>query len=597
MCPPANLQLAAADQDHVQTWAEVECSPLPSRDVGAAEKRPVSEPDRARGDELRPAPDQDVRAIERGAMRIDWRSFLPERAGADISRRYDLDRLSLGEGGDGKVMVARDREMPSRRVAVKKVAKTSVKKTEDFRREIRIMKELDHPNICKLLETFEQGRDLFYVMELLEGGEVFDRIIERGCLPEELAAEIVVQVASALKYGHGRGIAHRDVKPENICFVTTDRGDTHVKLIDWGLGSCFRDAAMRSNVGSHTYAAPEVFTAKTSGDYTSAVDIWSLGVLAYVMLAGAPPFWGSQSNMLSSMRAQRYPITEGVWASISDEAIAFIRAVLNPVPGERLTIEQVLEHPWLTQRSRAADPCATVEVLRNFCASADNSLAGTVCRAAVARQLEHRHVAQIRTVFQELDGDSDGQLSLAELRAGLEVTFGRDSVECARAEELFGLCDLDGSGAISFSEFCAMGLGQLLSTKEEAVWAAFKAFDLEDEGRITEANILELLQRADNQGMWPKELSKSLSREMLGRCGSSGALDFEAWRELVRWSSEGRKESSETCDSSGDAAGFEGNEKLAVNHAPNADEGCSEANEADAWEEPMLSDKLRFAGA
>merc|ERR1711904_102853 len=124
----------------------------------------------------------------------------------------------------------------------------SHKLTEGFKREIAIMKELDHPNICKLLETFEHGRHIFFVMEFCEGGEVFERIFEKGNVSEKLTSEIIAQVASALRYAHGRGIAHRDIKPENICFATTDKGDPHVKLIDWGLGRCFRDTVMRSSI-------------------------------------------------------------------------------------------------------------------------------------------------------------------------------------------------------------------------------------------------------------------------------------------------------------------------------------------------------------
>merc|ERR1712226_1481943 len=116
-------------------------------------------------------------------------------------------------------------------------------------------------------------------MELCEGGEVFDRIINQGFISEPMTGDIVGQVASALNYAHFRGIAHRDVKPENIVFCSKDVRDTRVKLIDWGLAMVFTGTPMKDAVGSFTYAAPEVITSRNVKEYSPACDLWSLGVL------------------------------------------------------------------------------------------------------------------------------------------------------------------------------------------------------------------------------------------------------------------------------------------------------------------------------
>merc|ERR1719487_1860921 len=193
-------------------------------------------------------------------LSFDYRSFLPERFEVDVSQRYTLDKLALGEGGYGKVFIAKDKSFEDRLVCVKKIVGVGddPEKTEMIHAEVKLMKDLDHPNICKLLEVFEQGRNMFFVMEYCEGGEVFDRIVESKYIDEEISAGIILQVACALRYAHGRKIAHRDIKPENIVFCTKSANNQDIKVIDWGLGICFADQVMRSAVGSFTYAAPEV---------------------------------------------------------------------------------------------------------------------------------------------------------------------------------------------------------------------------------------------------------------------------------------------------------------------------------------------------
>merc|ERR1719330_2330003 len=172
--------------------------------------------------------------------------------------------------------------MTNRRVAIKKVIIHDQEKKKAFQKESDIMKALDHPNICKLLETYEQGRFMFFVMEYCEGGEVFERIMDHGLIVERETADIVKQAASALYYAHNAGIAHRDMKPENICFCSPEANNNQIKVIDWGLGFYFGEARMKSAVGSPSYAAPEVLDAKPgAAGYSSACDVWSLGVMMY----------------------------------------------------------------------------------------------------------------------------------------------------------------------------------------------------------------------------------------------------------------------------------------------------------------------------
>jgi calcium-dependent protein kinase len=473
---------------------------------------------------------------------FDLKSFCPERAGGDISKRYDLDPRECGQGGYGKVYIASDKEFAQKKVAIKKVAKTGLsdpKKYETFYREVKIMKELDHPNICKLLETYEQERFMWFVMELCKGGEVFDRIAEEERISENTTADIVRQVASALRYAHARGIAHRDLKPENICFC--DRDGTQVKVIDWGLGFYFgQGARMSSAVGSLTYAAPEVLEAVSGIEYGSACDMWSLGVLTYVMLSGKPPFWGNHREQLKKMKREQFPFRGMPWDRVSAECRDFITSLLRSDVKKRMSVVQVLEHPWFRQAKKdGLLKEEQREVLANLQTFKNNSMFFSICVASVARQLDHGSLKSVHKVFAEMDSNGDGVLELHEVKAGFEKLFGKDSEEANQVEEMFHKLDLDGSGTIDYTEFCAAGIGEHISTQEHVLWAAFKTFDADDNGSISKSEITEALISASVRTAFPKSVCDEVAKEIMSQFDGDGdgTISFDEWRQMMQGAS------------------------------------------------------------
>lgn len=490
-----------------------------------------------------PAPAPPQRRLSDVRRLFDPRAFVPERVNAQISRRYNIDAHELGSGGYGKVFVAEDREVKGRKVAIKKIVVKDKETRNSFEKEVGLMKELDHPNICKILETYENGRTLWVVMEYCAGGEVFDRIMETGMLDEPASAEIAKQVAGALKYAHGRGIAHRDLKPENVCFCERDASNNHVKVIDWGVGFHFGQSGMSSAVGSTTYAAPEVLQASTANSYTSACDLWSLGVMAYVMLSGKPPFWGALADQLRRMNKEQYPMSDRRWQAVSNEAKDFIRGLLKVDPKLRLSIDGVLQHPWLRTQHHQMDGAMVQQVLTNMRQFSTTPHFFSICAASVARQLDHRSLQDVHKVFSEMDTNGDGVLELREVRTGFEKIFGAGSEQVKGLEEMFARLDLDGSGRIDYTEFCAAGLGLgrasggLAGPSEQAMRAAFKAFDVNDDnGRITRDEIQRVLASADVGKSWSKEVCEQVTEEIFERYDSDGdgSLDFEEWLRLMR---------------------------------------------------------------
>jgi calcium-dependent protein kinase len=181
--------------------------------------------------------------------------------------------------------------------ACKQLTKGKIANMEKFTIEINIMIKMDHPNIIKLYEVFEDNRYIHLIMEMCTGGELFDRIIDRinkkKLFTEKEAAIIFKQMMSAICYCHGQKICHRDLKPENLLLCNNSE-DSPIKVIDFGLSKIFTDnnRKMTTKVGTAYYVSPEVL----AGDYDEKCDIWSAGVILYILLTGEPPFNGPNDN-------------------------------------------------------------------------------------------------------------------------------------------------------------------------------------------------------------------------------------------------------------------------------------------------------------
>eukprot|EP00930_Biecheleria_cincta_P033751 TRINITY_DN23375_c0_g1_i1.p1 TRINITY_DN23375_c0_g1~~TRINITY_DN23375_c0_g1_i1.p1 ORF type:complete len:609 (+),score=119.28 TRINITY_DN23375_c0_g1_i1:171-1997(+) len=519
---------------------------------------------------------------------FDTASLMSERVDMEISARYDIDTREIGVGGYGKVFLAKDRMFKDRSVAIKKVVKLEDEST-DFKKEVNIMKVLDHPSICRLFETYDQGRLMFFVIEYCEGGDLFDRFADIGKLPETMVAPIIKQVASALRYAHDKGIAHRDLKLENICFCEKAPGSTHVKVIDWGLAGKFQHGKMKSNVGTSTYSAPEVLERDVSEKegYTCACDLWSLGVVAYVVLSGKPPFWGSPKNQLAAMLAERYPLVGPFWDSISEDCKDLITRLLKADAQVRMTAPDVLQHPWLRLGATEPNHQLLAQVLSNLEQFSHAPDFYSFCVASVARQLDHRSLQGIREAFCMLDKNGDGILDVEEVKEGFASAFGKEgqdnpeAVGEAEVQEIFSHLDLDGSGRITYTEFCAAGLGEKSYEEEHVLWAAFKTWDIHNDGRISRGELKEVLQRADITQVWTSAVCEEVAEEVMEQFGNgSDSINFQEWLGLMRECASKHNEASPrrfskslsgmlTGDSSG-KLGADATEDQAVHLSPGA---------------------------
>jgi len=228
-------------------------------------------------------------------------------------------------------------------------------------REIDIMKDVRHVNVLSLKEIYETDVQLCLVMELVTGGELFYQIIDRGSYSEKDAAEVVRQLVTGVQYLHEMGICHRDLKPENLL---TDEEGKIIKIADFGLSKIFKHGApLKTSCGTPEYAAPEVLTGIE--EYDQSVDLWSVGVITYVLLCGYPPFYGrDQPALFEKIINARYDFPDPEWSLISDNAKDFIKNLLVLNPKKRMTAKQCLSHPFLS--GSAGEKEISMESMREY---------------------------------------------------------------------------------------------------------------------------------------------------------------------------------------------------------------------------------------
>ncbi|XP_017465101.1 PREDICTED: calcium/calmodulin-dependent protein kinase type 1 isoform X1 [Rhagoletis zephyria] len=273
-----------------------------------------------------------------------------------IEEKYNLHGL-LGTGAFSEVRLAESKENPGEHFAVKIIDKKALKgKEESLENEIRVLRRfsandpdngarLTHPNIVQLLETFEDKSKVYLVMELVTGGELFDRIVEKGSYTEKDASGLIRQILEAVDYMHEQGVVHRDLKPENLLYYSPDDG-SKIMISDFGLSKMEDSGIMATACGTPGYVAPEVLAQKP---YGKAVDVWSIGVISYILLCGYPPFYDeNDANLFAQILKGEFEFDSPYWDEISESAKHFIQNLMCVNVEKRYTCKQALAHPWIS---------------------------------------------------------------------------------------------------------------------------------------------------------------------------------------------------------------------------------------------------------
>ncbi|XP_051209461.1 calcium-dependent protein kinase 26 [Lolium perenne] len=405
---------------------------------------------------------------------------------------YALGR-KLGQGQFGTTYLATDLATGTP-YACKSIAKRKLltpEDVDDVRREIQIMHHLaGHASVVTIKGAYEDAQYVHIVMELCEGGELFDRIVHRGYFSERRAAEIARVIVGVVEACHSLGVMHRDLKPENFLLKDKDDdngsngggdGSINLKAIDFGLSVFFKPGQIFSDVvGSPYYVAPEVLCKH----YGPEADVWTAGVIVYILLSGVPPFWAeTQQGIFDAVLKGSIDFESDPWPTISDSAKDLIRKMLRSPPVDRLTAHQVLCHPWIIENGVAPDAPldpAVLSRLKQF--SAMNRLKKMALRV-IARSLSEEELAGLKEMFKAMDADGSGAITFDELKEGLK-RLGSNLNE-SEIRDLMEAADVDNSGTIDYDEFIAATVHMNKLEREEHLLAAFAYFDKDGSGYIT----------------------------------------------------------------------------------------------------------------
>lgn len=455
--------------------------------------------------------------------------------GRDINEKFSLGR-ELGRGEFGITYLCTDK-LSQDLLACKSISKRKLKSNvdvDDVRREVAIMQHLPgHPNIVQLKSVFEDDLAVHLVMELCEGGELFDRIVARGHYTERAAADLTRTIVEVVQVCHKHGVMHRDLKPENFLFANR-KEHSPLKAIDFGLSVFFKPGEKFSEiVGSPYYMAPEVL----KRNYGPEVDVWSAGVILYILLCGVPPFWAeTEQGVAQSILRGLIDFKRDPWPKVSDGAKSLVRQMLEPDPKLRLSAQQVLDHVWLHKASKSSK-------------SHDVSLGGVRARlkqfAAVnkfkkaslkiiAAQMSEQEIRDLKDM---LDASGAATAALNALKADIQNDPHLKESEVKIAIEATGV---DGKGNVDYGKFAAATVHlQRMDNFDDYLRKAFRHFDRDGSGFID----MEELQHglADDLGPNEGDVLQDILKEV--DVDKDGKISFEEFAQMMQTGTDWRKAS------------------------------------------------------
>ncbi|PSS32964.1 CDPK-related kinase [Actinidia chinensis var. chinensis] len=443
----------------------------------------------------------------------------------NFAAKYELGK-EVGRGHFGHTCWAKGKkgELKNQPVAVKIISKakmTTAISIEDVRREVKILKALSrHSNLVKFHDAFEDAQNVYVVMEMCEGGELLDRILSRGGrYTEEDAKPIVIQILSVVAFCHLQGVVHRDLKPENFLFTTRDE-DAPMKVIDFGLSDFIRpDQRLNDIVGSAYYVAPEVL----HRSYSLEADMWSIGVITYILLCGSRPFWArTESGIFRSVLRADPNFDDSPWPGVSAEAKDFVRRLLNKDHRKRMTAAQALTHQWLRDENHAVPLDILIyKLVKSYVRATPLKRAAF---KALSKALTEDELIYLKAQFRLLE-PKDGYVSFDNFRKAL-MKNETDAMKESRVPDILNLMEPLSYRKMDFEEFCAAAIStyqlEALEGWENIASTAFKYFEQEGNRAIS----VEELAKEMNLGPTAHSLLKDWIRISDGKLSFLGYTKF-----------------------------------------------------------------------
>jgi serine/threonine protein kinase len=395
---------------------------------------------------------------------------------------YELgEEVGRGHFGYTCSAIAKKGSLKGQEVAVKVIPKskmTTAIAIEDVRREVKILRSLTgHKNLVQFYDSYEDEENVYVVMELCKGGELLDRILSRGGkYSEEDAREVMVQILSVTAYCHLQGVVHRDLKPENFLYASKDE-HSPLKAIDFGLSDYVKpDERLNDIVGSAYYVAPEVL----HRSYGTEADMWSIGVIAYILLCGSRPFWArTESGIFRAVLKADPSFDEAPWPNLSPDAVDFVKRLLNKDYRKRLTASQALSHPWLATYHVLKIPLDMI-IYKTVKAYIYSSSLRKTALGALAKTLSMTELSYLREQFSLLGPNKSGTISLQNFKSAVLKNC-TDTIKDSRVLDYATMVSSTQYRKLDFEEFCAAAISvhhfEGMDTWEDHARRAYDNFD------------------------------------------------------------------------------------------------------------------------
>ena len=416
----------------------------------------------------------------------------------------DYKKLNfIGEGSFASVYRVQNRITESIR-AMKIISKSSTCSEEDEQEivnEINILRTLDHPNVLKIFEFYSDKNSYSIVTELCSGGELFQEIVDKGPFNESYSAYVMFQILSAINYCHNMKVIHRDLKPENILIVDRDKNNyPRIKICDFGTSKMFEKGAVQKKlVGSSYYIAPEVLKKR----YDEKCDIWSCGVILYILLSGRPPFGGdTDKEIMDNVTMGKYDLQTNPFDKVSKSCKDLIQKLLIMEPKKRINAQDALNHPWFKENkskelfNQIKDESTLKKLLSNLKSYKRESIIQETALAYLVHNFpQMRDVINACKLFNQIDVNGDGKITKEELLKGLQGKM-KSPTLAKDVDEIYKNIDMDNNGYIEYEEFVRAAVSKEKFLSEGVLRYAFRYFDKDNSGEITIDEIEEVFKES-----------------------------------------------------------------------------------------------------
>ena len=458
-------------------------------------------------------------------IKIKKATFISSKT-TPISKDYIMGK-SIGTGAFGTVRLCIHKA--TRQTRACKILKKATQDIKALQEEVEILSKLSHPNIMQLYEVYNDKTNFYIVSEFCQGGELFDAISKKGNFNENEASKIMKQVLSAITYSHQNNIVHRDLKPENI--LLEDKGnDSIIKIIDWGCAKNFnKNEKLTNKDGTPYYIAPEVL----EGNYDEKCDIWSCGVILYIMLCGYPPFDGeSEEEILDKVKKGSFEFPKEEWKNISKDAIDLIEKMLTFESNKRISALECLRHNWFIKNKNKgiSDKKTAKNIISNMKKFKRGKKLEQASIAFIVNQLISKDERkELIKQFQDWDTNGDGVLSRDEIIEGYRKTYG--AVDENEIDNIMKSIDLDGNGVIDYNEFlsCAFNRDKIMS--KDNLELTFKAFDTDGSGKISADELMNVFMKGDKNGNLNKEIFEKMVKD--ADQNGDGEISFDEFKNIM----------------------------------------------------------------